>query len=360
MNDAPDTASRRRIGLPLALAIAVALAVFGAEGLLWALRGFALPLLPYAADAMGVPSLLPERRHRVRMASTPVVTYATDAHGRRVDENAADDDLANAPGVEVLGDSQALGYDQPFALTFANRFGATVAPGAPVRILGAPSMDIESLALRVCGDPALGRQRAKMQLIVFNLGNDLDEMYIAGQGRRSDRTGALERWLIGRSQLYGSFAIWRSRQALAQHPLPGINPILFGLDSGERIVLARASVERVREIVRCTRAERRAVLILPSDFQVDATELRKYARFSADPDRFDEWYARREAVARSMNSIEDYLLRRLRAEGLAAVSFREAAVASGIPAERLFDRQSHHLTAEGHALAARTLQEALR
>ena len=119
-------------------------------------------------------------------------------------------------------------------------------------------------------------------------------------------------------------------------------------------------MDRVREIIGCTHADRRAVLILPSDFQVDPTELRKYARFSAAPDRFDEWYARRETLAESMNSIEDYLLRRLRAEGLVVVSFREAAIASGIPAERLFDRQSHHLTAEGHALAARRLQEALR
>jgi DICT domain-containing protein len=97
------------------------------------------------------------------------------------------------------------------------------------------------------------------------------------------------------------------------------------------------------------------VLILPADFQVDPAELGKYARYSADPVRFRNWYAKRETFAAMMNSIEDYLLRRLRAGGVVAVSFREAAVARGIPAQRLFDRDSHHLTAEGHALASELL-----
>ncbi len=342
-----NIAKRARIvAIAAAVLIApIALAEFG----LSAARGFNLPTLPYYVHEDGAPRLPENADFSVAFGPGVAARYRTDAEGARIGRDAA----LRAPSgdVRVIGDSQALGYGIAFEETFAAIVADRTGRAGRARIHAAPGADVEVIAAASCG----GAGGAPLQIIALNLGNDLDEMYIAGQARRSLPSSVLGKWLAARSQLYASFAIYRSRRALARHPLPGLNPILFNLDAGERIVIAREAVRRVSEIIACTPADKTMVLILPSDFQVDPEELGKYAAYSAAPEAFDKWYEERDKAKAQMDAVEDYILRRLATMDIAAVSFRKEIAAYDIPSTELFDRHSHHLTAKGHAAAAQII-----
>lgn len=317
--------------------------------------GFALPYVPSVSDEMGLTYLPPSTSFRVRFAGRPTVTYHTDAHSARI----ADSDAASSVSVMAMGDSQILGYGLPFEETAAARVAVGLKPPGSATLLAAPAVDIESMALRGCG-PVDEGSVPTVQLIGLNLGNDLDEMYVAGQSRRAIATSPMRAWLGVHSYLYAYWMLTQYKAALERHTLPGINPMLFRLTPPERVVLAREAAALVAGIAACSHARRTLVLVFPSDFQLDPDEILKYRKYSANTEEFDKWSSRRVALAQSMNALEDYVIKNLESKGYEAISIRRELMQRGARAVEVFDRESHHLTAAGQRITAEAILERVR
>lgn len=334
--------------------IAVGLVVF-LELVLRFASGFALPYIPSISDAVGMTSLPPDSSFRVRFAGRPTVAYRTDQQGARI----ADSGAASPVSVLAMGDSQVLGYGLPFQETAAARVAAGLQPSGSAAILAAPALDIESMASRGCGSGVEGSVSAVL-LVGLNLGNDLDEMYVAGQSRRAVATSPLRAWLGVYSYIYAYWTLRQYRSALERHPLPGVNPVLFRLTPPERVLLAREAAARATEIATCNRARRTLILLFPSDFQVAPDEMLKYRSYSANPEEFEKWSSHRVALAQSMNVLEDYVMKSLASNGHEVVSIRREFAQRDARAVDVFDRESHHLTAAGQRIVAEAILERLR
>lgn len=319
---------------------------------LFAIAGGAVPILPFYTDESGVPRLLPGVEQTVDFGSWGRHKYVTDSRGGRI-ADASFRGLDLNGGIHVVGDSQALGYGLPFESTFAALTAARIGNGVPVRILAAPSTDMELQTIGYCTDVPHLMGAPRLEILTLNMGNDLDEIYAGGRFQRGAASPQWKTFLMRHSRLYMRLQMIRSRQAVRSLPVPGVNLILFSLSSSERVVLAQAVIERIEEAVRCSPdASRLLVVLLPSDFQVDPEQLSKYRSFATSPETFDGWYERRHELAEMMNVLETLMMKRLLASGIDTVSFRDVARNSGLSSTVLFDDQSHHLTARGNALLA--------
>ncbi|RMB12352.1 hypothetical protein [Eilatimonas milleporae] len=311
-----------------------------------------LPTIPFFYQETGIPSLYQNDNVLVSFPDRPPVRYKTNSMGARIHET-ADPDAAPSSGTLVIGDSQALGYGLDFEDTFGFRVHQRLFQDNGVRIFASPSTDMELLSNAVCGGALTNEMSAALMVVVVNLGNDLDEIYLGGRTRRGTASSGLHRFLLRHSRIYMRLAIARSRGILMTHALPGVNPILYNLTAAERVTLADEMVRHIQAVLACgPEAAQKIVVLMPSDFQVDPDELLKYGPFSNDPRMFEDWAGRRAALAQMMNALERYIAARLSVEGLSVVSFRALVLDRALDSAGVFERSSHHITRLGHEILA--------
>jgi hypothetical protein len=316
-----------------------------------------LPVLPYFYE--GGATVLPgDADLDVWFRGYPPTRYVTDGRGARVADRARG---AVRPRREllVLGDSQALGYMLDFQETFASRVAARLTgDSGAARILAAPASTPASLVPALRRYAAGGLERQRLAVVTLNLGNDLDEMYLEARGQLREPAGATRRWLMLHSFLYMDGVLASARLASRNETAAGVNPILYLLQPAERVALARATADGLARLVAEVPADRKLVVVVPQDVQVDPNELQKYQRYYRDAAEWSRWSARRHDVARMMNALEDFICRELAARGQRVIRLSKLAAArrTGAP---LFADTSHHMTAAAHELIADAIVAAL-
>jgi hypothetical protein len=336
----------------------VAASILLLEGGVRVLHGGHAPLVPIQRID-GVTRLPPNRQFTVAFPlgsglSQGVATeYITDRGGARISDPAWGD-RDPVGGVVVVGDSQALGYQLDFESTFA--VVAAVEQGIPpqeVRLVAAPELCTET-ELALAGAYGVDRMRGqRLGIVVVNLGNDLDELFFTPE----PQTEPIRNWLMPRSFLYMDWRlILRRLQSSDAGDAPGVNWILYALEPHERVTLARAAAETVREIASLMAGFEQVIAVLvPSDFQVDPAELDKYAKYATSATEFAEWRRAAPVLAAQMNAVQEFIAADLEANAVATVRFTE--VVRGRE-QGVFDADSHHLTVDAHrwlgqAIAAR-------
>ena len=311
-------------------------------------RGVA-PMLPYQY-AEGVAQLIPGSDLRAAFSGRPANRYVVDPGGARL-AAAVDRSSPLRAGVLVVGDSQALGYMLDYEQTFAALVATAVASQAEMsRILAAPASqpDMFLQALKRYRPFLEGRQR--LAIVTLNLGNDLDEMYLAGISSVSTDFD----WLWAHSFAYMDWVLLFSSNVRGEDDLIGVNNVIRKLSSGERVVLARAAADRLLETLNALDADEKIVVIVPADYQYDPAQMRKYGQYYTNKTVFGWVLHEAGEYAATMNVLEDYIARRLADSGVKTVRFSGGALA-GRDAIDLFDGASHHLTPSAHRAIAREI-----
>lgn len=316
-----------------------------------------VPTIPFYYQENGVPGLYRNDNVLVSFPDRPAINYKTNRIGARIADS-ANPDVVLKSGTFVIGDSQALGYGLAFEDTFAAQATNQLYGDSPVQLLASPSTDMELLSHGVCTEPMMKEMTPDLQILMANLGNDLDEMYLGGRTQRGIASIPMHKTLLRNSRIYMRLTIAQSRQALATHVLPGVNPVLYNLTPGERVTLADEMVARIKTALACAPdAPARILVLMPSDFQVNPDELLKYRTFSSNPAVFDDWANRRTELARMMDVLERYITARLANEAVTVLSFRQIAQDymaknQSVQSSDIFEPSSHHITKLGHDMLA--------
>lgn len=332
------------------------------EGASRLLHGGRRPMLPYVTDAAEGPRMPRRFDADIQFARGEPVRVCTDDYGLRMAR--CDEPTALQPTVVLsVGDSQAFGWGLAFEHTYAALVAQRLGGDAPVavRSMAAAGSDVETLAAWAADYRAQSAPVPHaLNLIAVNIGNDLDEMYFGRMSARVPNAKPLSEWLTTHSYFMLDFAFAKRvlfGQSEWQLP-PGANPVLFALNAGERDRLARACADAVERLAAALPpATRTVVLILPADYQIAAGEFDKYRPFYDSPAQFDGWRNRIAAAASALDRIGGQLAEDLRARGY-TVAVPDARLRSADPA-RVFDRQSHHITAAGQQLLADSVFDAL-
>ena len=316
------------------------------------------PLLPYFFDA-GPPLIPPGIHIKASFARKPANEYATDLWSARIDAPS----LAHTrmrSGVFVLGDSQVLGYMLDFRQTFASLLANRMAGGpANARILAAPAVHPGHFEAMLKEYAPRGLEPQKLIIAGFNLGNDLDEMYSELFRWRKERSSIFSRWLLLHSFVFMDFRLLQNHWLQPGNEPVGVNPILYMLSPDERIILTREAVRKIDGALADPRlsAERKVVVITPSDYQVDPAQFEKYRKYYREESDFERWDQQMPAFASMMSALEGYAASQLTSRGYTVVRF--SRFTAGHASAELFDDSSHHLTAYGHRLLADEIAHAL-
>lgn len=320
------------------------------------------PMLPSVTDAEGSSRMPPLLATDISFAGGPAFEVCTDKHGLRRKGCAQSEHLAQS-AILTVGDSQAFGwglqYDETFTSLVATALGAVGAGGSA--IMAAGGADVESLLpwAKELADSAPAPPR-KLNILVLNLGNDLDEMYFGRASAVVPTFAGLREFMSVHSFLMLDFTL--ARQALAGTSWtmpPGANPVLFSLHTDEREQLALATAGAVvRLALALPPAEQTVVLILPNDYQVAQGEFDKYRHFYADAAQFEQWRTRIGKAAEALDEIEATVRDQLLARGLRVAEPLEALRKAD--ASVMIDRSSHHFTPAGQKLLAASILQAVR
>ncbi len=326
------------------------------------LRALALgnaPLIPYFYDSNGAARLPPNMDVSVKFANQSPVRYVTDAAGRRI-SNKNSTRFENSFSVRVYGDSQALGYGIEYTDTFTHKLSEKISRESKSYIEASPAIDIEQVSNNICSADT-NQEKSTVSVIALNLGNDLDEAFVGGLSDRGSASSDWDAILLRYSHIYMRVALFNSQRQLSRHTVPGVNYILYALDSSERVVLARAAVEKLKRAHNCLldSSDTVIVLIIPADVQMDPNEMEKYRSYAKSKSEFDDQLALAKDYAASMRAIENYISNVLAREGIKTIKLSVVQQSSELKASEIYFKDSHHITAEAHQLIADAIFDAL-
>lgn len=355
-------AGRRTLATLSECLLVTLLVVLALEGLSRALHLGRRPMLPFVTDAALGARMAPGFDSTVVFPGGGPFRVCTDGQGLRLP--VCDVAPANAtPTLLTVGDSQAFGWGMEFADTFTA--GVAQALGVPphdARIMAAGGADVETLAAWAADyRRAAPSAQPALNIVVVNLGNDLDEMYFGRSTGKVPLFKELREWLTVHSYFMLDFTL--AKNALFdvsdwQLP-PGANPVVLNLGSGELDQLARATAESAARLARALpTAGRTVILVLPTDYQIAASEFDKYRGFYRSAAQFESWRRRIAQAAAALDGVGHAVRDRLVADGFTVVT-PQAALRGSDPTE-VFDRSSHHYTPLGQRLLAAAIVQELR
>ena len=280
--------------------------------------------------------------------------YVTDDVGARTADTSART-KSREGGVFVVGDSQAMGWGVEFKDTFASYVAGQVSDD-PTKawILASPSTDPEQSLFTIKRYTHSHNEPQKATILVLNLGNDLDEIFLARQQSRTDSSPAWL-WLTMKSTLCMDVRILINKATGADYTLtPGVNPILYAMLPDEQLFLADRTVDVMIKAAKVVpRSEYLLMLITPADIQIDPAQFDKYRSYY-DQEEFDSWKGKMVEFSNRMQEIEDYLARQLESRGQNVIKASTVIRKNG-SLDEIFDAYSHHLTSKGHQLVAQQL-----
>jgi hypothetical protein len=345
---------RRRLRTMVRCIVGVALTVAMMELLLRAAHLGRAPLLPYVVGEGGVPSLPAGVDRTVAFWWGKPTRYVVDDWGARVARPVLAHERRGG-GILVVGDSQALGYQIDFPRTFA----AKVAEGLTgsvddARILASPAADPEEERLAV-QRYVVGLPKQWLGIVTLNMSNDLDEMFIGGEGVRGAPRSAVQNALMCHSFLYMDCANLWEQYLIGDGSAPGVNPILYAMTADERVVLADQAVRLMEETAALIPAERVIVVIVPNKYQVSVRLFEGFRRYYRSQSEFDRWYAQIPDAADEMNALESYIAARLSADHLPVIRLVGLAKGSKESPGDLFEKTSEHISERGHRLIAEAI-----
>jgi hypothetical protein len=239
-------------------------------------------------------------------------------------------------------------------LDFNDTFGAQVAciltgDSRRARILAAPTNHPGTFVSMMGRYQTAIPGRPRIFVAAVNLGNDLDEFSEQMAGARHAQ-GSFAEWLRGNSFLYMDLLVLRVNAMRGETDFLGINSILFTMTADERVLLVREVSRSLVELMSIIDAEYKVVVIIPSDYQVDAAQFDKYRRYYSDERVFAELRSSVPDYARMMNVLENYLSSRM-PQG--TIVIRLSKLIEQYPDRfSLFDDSSHHINARAHRMIA--------
>jgi len=322
-----------------------------------ALQRNSRPLIPSVLDDFGGPRLEKELDLPVKLPHYGRMQLTTDATGARVADVTARS-ANRADGILFVGDSQILGWGLNFSATAAARLAQRVhVPLERVTILAAALQDPERELSWARDYTRAHPQRLRIEVVALNLGSDPDDMYMGRAADHLPSSGRVTSWLSHHSVAFIDFDMLR----LALEPRQKdahveVNYSMLLLNDTERTILAEGVAASLDRLVRALPpADQRAILIIPQDSQVDASQFLKYrALYRTDADFALHQAAQREAV-RHLEAFQSNVVARLRTRLNIPVIVLESALRAALNQPDLIDVQSHHLMAAGQEVAAQAL-----
>lgn len=315
------------------------------------------PLIPTVLDAFGGSRLEKDLDLPVKLRNYERMQLTTDATGARVADVAASKaDRSN--GILFVGDSQILGWGLNFSETAAARLARRMhVPLDRVTILAAALQDPERELSWARDYTRAHPQRQRIEVVALNLGSDPDEMYMGRAPDRLPSGGSVTSWLSRHSVAYLDFDMLRlalEHRQKDQHL--EVNYSMLLLNDTERAILAEgvaASLDRL--VCALPPADWRAILIIPQDSQVAASQFLKYrSHYRTDSDFALHQAAQQEAV-RHLEALQIDIVARLRSRLSIPVVVLEPALRAALNHPDLIDVQSHNLMAAGQEVAALAL-----
>lgn len=315
------------------------------------------PLIPTVLDDFGARRLEKDLDLPVKLPHYERMRITTDATGARVADVAAR--TANrSDGILFVGDSQILGWGLNFPETAAARLAQRLhVPLERVAILAAALQDPEREISWVRDYTRAQPRRQRIEVVALNLGDDLDEIYMGRSADHLPSGGSITSWLSHHSLAWLDFEWLRSAldpRRKDQHT--EVNYSMLLLDDSERAILAEGVAASLDRLVRALPpADQRAILIIPQDSQVAASEFMKYRTgYRTDSDFTLHQAAQRTAV-RHLETFQSDIVARLRSRLNIPVVVLEPALRSAQNQLNLIDVRSHHLMAAGQGVIAQAL-----
>jgi len=319
------------------------------------------PSIPSVLDSFGGTRLEKELDLPVKLPHYARMQLTTDATGARIADVAARS-ADRSDGILFVGDAQILGWGLSFSETAAARLARRVhVPLERVAILAADLQDPER-ELSWARDYSRARpQRQRIEVVALNLGNDLDEMYMGRANDHLPSGGSVTSWLSHHSVAFLDFDMLRlaleSRQKDAHVE---VNYSMLLLSDTERAILAEGVAASLDRLVRALPpADQRAILIIPQDSQVAASEFLKYrSLYRTDSEFALHQSAQREAV-RHLDAFQTDVIARLKSKLSIPVVVLEPALRAALKRPNLIDARSQQLMTAGQEVAAQALAEAM-
>jgi hypothetical protein len=321
-----------------------------------ALQRNSRPLIPAVLDGFGGHRLEKELDLTVKLPHYERMQLTTDATGARIADVAARS-ANRSDGILFVGDSQVLGWGLSFSETAAARLAQRMhVPLERVTILAAALQDPERELSWARDYTRAHPQRQRIEVVALDLGSDLDEMYM---GRAPDHlpSGSVTSWLSRHSVAFLDFDMLRlalGHRQKDQHV--EVNYSMLLLDDTERAILAEGVTASLDRLVRALPpADERAVLIIPQDSQVAASQFLKYRSvYRTESDFALHQAAQREAV-QHLETFQADIVARLKSRLNIPVIVLEPPLRAALNQPSLIDVTSHHLMAAGQEVAAQAL-----
>ena len=326
------------------------------EGTVRLVQGNARPMIPFVVDRLGATRLAADLDMPIQLPRYARMQLVSDDLGARVASVAARE-ADRTDGILFVGDSQVLGWGLPFEQTAAARLAGLVGvPLERVAILAAAAEDPERQIGWVEDYARRRPQRQRVEVVALNLGNDLDEIYLSRAGTRFESRGGLTAWLSNHSLAFLDLALLRQAWwAEPDDPHPEVNSAMLRLDGDERNLLAggvAASLEHLFDAL--PPSDRRIVVVIPQDSQVDIREFDKYRGYYADEADFNLHKEAQEIAVERLDALQGMVGDRLKATDLNVVPL-ESALREAWGKADLIDTRSHHLMATGQEIAAHAI-----
>ncbi len=319
----------------------------------------AMPVMPYQVREQ-TPVMPPNAQFTVKLAGHQRASYVTDDLGARV----LSADLRRATctgGVVVVGDSQALGWGINFEDTLGSRVAELLLHDrGRVRILGAPATDPEHNLHSLTRYRNWCQGRERLSILMLNLGNDLDEMYLGRWESLPQSSGSVASWLTMHSSLYVDLTILKRKLDGSKEDLvPGVNPIMYALNRDEQDFLADRTAEIMLNLARLAQpSETVMIVVIPQDYQVAANQFDKYRPYYDSDKEFNDLKAKIPEYSKRLSELEERISRKLSDSGLTVVRFSDIAHQSD-RVDDLFEHTSHHLTPIAYQLLATRIVNSL-
>lgn len=349
-------------GVLLEAAAVLLVVVMLLEGVSRLMHGGVRQMLPYVADDSLSPRMPSEFESKVQFSGSPTFTVCTDEYGLRGNQCGF---RQAPPRVLTVGDSQAFGWAMDFSESFTTKVAEALGERGPeaARAMAAGGADVESLLgwVRDYRNHLPSPQPpGRLNIVMVNLGNDLDEMYYGRASGQMPLMKAAREWLAVHSYFMLDFNLLKTKLLPStewQLP-PGTNPVVLALTTTEREKLALGTADAALRLVReLPPTEQSVVVLLPNDYQVAKSEFAKYRPFYRTQEQFDGWQKRVDSSVANLNEIEQQIARALQREGVAVVTPRQRLAAYN-PLQ-IFDRKSHHYTVFGQTVLAASVLEAI-
>jgi hypothetical protein len=319
----------------------------------------AMPVMPYQVREQ-TPVMPANAQFTVKLTGHQRALYVTDELGARV--LSADQRRADCTGgVLVVGDSQALGWGISFEDTLGSRVAELLLHDrGRARTIGAPATDPEHNLHSLTKYRNWCSGAEKLSILILNLGNDLDEMYLGRWESLPQSSGSVSSWLTLHSSLYVDLTILKRKLDGSKEDLvPGINSIMYALNRDEQDFLADRTAEIMLNLVRLAQpSENVMVVVVPQDYQVAANQFDKYRPYYDSDQEFNDLKAKIPEYSRRMTELEEHISRKLSDSGLTVLRFSDIASGSD-RVDDLFEHTSHHLTPIAYQLLANRIVNSL-